>query len=92
MGLTDIIHELTGIVSDFARTNPLVFFVALAVVAFFIYRKPVFFLAVFCLGLLVAAVVYIILDMSSAGVSKKKELIHKDAPVENIFRPPGLML
>jgi hypothetical protein len=90
--LTDIINEWTGILSDFARTNPLIFFGALALVAFLIYRKPMFFLAVFVLGLLLAAVVYIIMDMSTAGVSKKKELLHRGAPAENIFRPPGLKL
>lgn len=92
MDLTDIINELTGIVSQFARTNPLIFFGALAVIAFLIYRKPMLFLAVFGLGLILASVVYIIMDMASSGVSKKQHMIHKDLPpAENIFRPPGIM-
>jgi hypothetical protein len=90
--LTGIINELTGIVSDFARTNPLLFFAALAIIAFLVYRKPMFFLIVFGLGLLLVAVVYIIMDMSSAGVSKKQRLLNKDLPAENIFGPPGLTL
>ncbi len=92
MDLTDIISGLTGFVSEFARANPLVFFGALAIIAFLIYRKPMFFLAVFGLGLLLAAVVYIIMDMASSGVSKKQQMIHKEVPVDNIFRPPGLKL
>ena len=91
MDLTDIINELTGIVSDFARTNPLIVLGVLAVIAFLIYRKPMFFLAVFGLALLLAAVVYIIMDMSSSGVSKKQRMIHREMPAENIFRPSGLM-
>jgi len=92
MDLTNIINELTGIVSDFARTNPLIFFGALAIIAFLIYRKPMFFLALFGLGLLLATVIYIIMDMASSGMSKKQKMIHKEIPVENVFRPPGLKL
>ncbi len=93
MDLTDIINELTGVVFDFARTNPLIFFVALAIIVFLIYRKPLFFLTIFGLGLILALVVYLIMDMAASGVSKKQQMIHKEvAPVENIFRPSGLML
>ncbi len=89
----EIINELTGVVSDFARTNPLIFFGALAIIVFLIYRKPMFFLAIFAIGLILAFVVYLIMDMAASGVSKKQQMIHKElAPVENIFRPPGLML
>lgn len=88
--MTDIISELTGVASDFARTNPLIFFGALAVIAFLIYRKPMFFLAVFALVLVLAVVVYMIMEISSSGVSKKERMIRKEMPVENIFRPPGL--
>ncbi len=91
--MTDIINELTGVVSEFARSNPLIFFVVLAVVALLIYRKPLFFLAIFGLGLILAFVVYLIMDMASSGVSKKQQMIHKEvAPAENIFRPPGPVL
>lgn len=89
MDLTAVINELTGIVSDFAQTNPLIFFGALTVIAFLIYRKPMFFLILFGLGLLLTAVVYIIMEMASSGMSKKQQMIHEEKPIENIFRPPG---
>ncbi len=90
--MTDFISDLAEAVALFARAYPLIFLGALALLAFLIYRKPMFFLVVLCLGLLLVGVVYIIMDTASSGVSKKERLIHQGAPAENIFRPPGFRL
>jgi Ca2+/Na+ antiporter len=90
--MADIINEIVGSISSFARSNSLVFFVALAVLAFLIYRRPKFFLTLIFLGLLLAGVVYLILQTAASGVAKKQRLIHREVPVENIFRPRGLTL
>jgi hypothetical protein len=90
--MADITNDITGFVASFARSNPLIFFGALAILAFLIYRRPKVFLAIVCLGLILAGVVYIIMETASSGVSKKQRLIHNEAPAENIFRPPALTL
>jgi Ca2+/Na+ antiporter len=90
--MANIINDISGFVASFARSNPTVFFGVLAILVFLVYRRPKFFLAVLFLGLLLAGVVYIIMEAASSGVSKKERLIHKDAPAENIFRPPDLKL
>jgi ABC-type nitrate/sulfonate/bicarbonate transport system permease component len=58
----NIINELTDPIASFARSNPIVAIVALIVLAFLVYRKPLFFLAIFFLGLLLAGVVYLIME------------------------------
>jgi len=82
----NLISELTDLIVSFARSNPLIALVALIIFAFLVYRKPMFFLAIFCLGLLIAGVVYIIMEASSSGVSEKERLIRKGVPVENAVR------
>ncbi len=90
--MTDFISDLTEAVVFFARAYPLIFLGARALLAFLIYRKPMFFLVALCLGLLLVGVVYIIMDTASSGVSKKERLIHQEAQPENIFRPPALRI
>jgi MFS superfamily sulfate permease-like transporter len=87
----NIINDFTDLFASFARANPLITLIALIILAFLIYRKPMFFLSIFFLGLLLAAVVYIVLEASSPGVSQKERLIRKGIPAENIFRPSGIV-
>ena len=86
----DIIRELTDPMIDFARTNPIAALIVLIILAYLVYRKPVFFLSLLCLGLLIVGVVYIVMEASSSGVSKKERFIHKDMPVENSIGHSGL--
>ena len=92
MDFTAIINDLTGRISDFAQAKPLIALAILLILAYLIYRKPLFFISVFILGLILAGVLYLILSMSAPGVSQKEKLIQKGREPENSFRPPGMML
>lgn len=82
--MTDIVDDVIGFGTSFASSNPVIFFLALAVLAFLIYRRPKFFFTVLFLGFLLMGVVYLILNAASSGVSKKELLIHKGAPAEDV--------
>ena len=92
MDFTVIIKDLTGQISVFAQANPLIALAVLLILAYFTYRKPLLFFSVFILGLVLAGVLYVILSVSTPGVSKKEQLIQKGSEPENSFRIPGLML
>jgi len=89
MDFTALISELSGVVSSFAQSHPLITFVVLIILAFLMYRKTVFFISVFTLTLLVAGALYLIISVSNPGISKKEELIKRSLP-ENLFRSPGI--
>ncbi len=88
--MTEIIKDITGFIASFASSNPVIFYGALAILALLIYRSPKFFLIVLSIALLVAGVIYIIMEMASSGVSEKRRLIDRKSPVENVCRLPGL--
>ncbi len=90
--MTEIINDIIGLISSLASSNPVIFYGVLAVLAFLIYRRPMFFLVVLAIALLVAGVVYIIMEMASSGLSEKRRLIDRKAPVENVCRHPRLNL
>jgi len=90
--LTAIINDLIGRISDLAQARPFIALAALLIVAYLIYRKPLFFFSVFILGLILIGVLYLILSMSASGTSQKEKLIKKGEVPENSFRPPGMTL
>ena len=92
MDITAIINDLTGRISSFAHAKPFIALAVLLILAYLIYRKPLFFFSVFMLGLILVGVLYLIFSMSTPGVSQKEKLIKKDRMPENSFRPPGMML
>jgi len=92
MDFTAIINNLTGLISDFVHANPIIALAALLIIAYLIYRKPLFFIFIFILALILVGVLYLILSMSSPGVSQKEKLIKKGMEPENCFRPPGMIL
>lgn len=75
-----MINDITGAIAAFARSNPIIALIALIMLSFLIYRKPIFFLFIFLLGLLLAGVLYVVLNASTSGVVKKERLIQKGAP------------
>ncbi len=87
--MEDIIKYMVDLISFFAKSNPLIFYGGLAILAFLIYQRPKFVLITVFLALLVAGVVYIIMDMASSGVARKEHMIRRDAPIENVFRLSG---
>ena len=88
MDFTAIINDLTGQISDFAQAKPFISFAVLLILAYLMYRKPLFFFSVFILGLILVGVLYLIMSMSSAGITQKEKLIHKGMERENSFRQP----
>jgi len=92
MDLAAIINERTEQISDLAHSNPIIAFAVVLIVAYLIYRKPLFFFSVFILGLILAGVLYLILSMSAPGTSQKEKLIKKGEVPENSFRSPGMAL
>jgi ABC-type proline/glycine betaine transport system permease subunit len=86
----DVINELTAQIVSFAQSNPVIALVAVIILAFLIYRKPLLSLAIFCLILILVGVFYVIMDASSSGVSQKERMIHREAVPENISRTSGL--
>jgi hypothetical protein len=89
MDFPAIISEVSGVVSSFTQSQPLVALIGLFILGFLIYRKPVFFISVLTLALLVAGSLYFIMSMSDSGVSRKKELIKKSMPADS-FRLPAI--
>jgi hypothetical protein len=92
MDFIAIIKDLTSRISEFAQANPLIALGVLLILAYLIYRKPLFFFSVLILGLVLAGVLYLILSLSTPGVSQKEKLIKKGRVPENSFRSPGIML
>ncbi len=90
--MTELINDVVGLFSSFAKSSPVIFYGGLAIIAFLIYRRPKFFLITFTILLLIAGVVYIIMDMASSGMTKKRQMIDQKAPAENVCRPPRLSL
>lgn len=67
---------MDGIIS-FAQNNTVIA-VALALgLLFFMYRKPKLFFGMLFLGLLVAGLFHLIMNISGSGSEKKKGLIHE---------------
>lgn len=88
--MTNIVNDIMDFVSFTARSNPLISYVGLAIFAFLIWRRPKLVLIVVSIALLIAGVVYIIMDAASSGTSSKQRMIHQGTPVENIFKLPGV--
>lgn len=63
---------------SFAQNNPIIVIVLVLVLLFFMYRKPKLFFGLFGLGLLLAGLLYLIMNMAGSGSEKKKALTHQD--------------
>jgi len=88
MDFAAILDELMGQISEFAQAKPLIALAVLLILAYFIYRKPFFFLFVFILGLILTGVLYMILSIASPGLSQKEKMIRKEKEPENSFSLP----
>jgi hypothetical protein len=84
MNFSDIISAFTSPVISFAQSNPLIAITIAAIIAFLIYRKPLFFLILFLITLLVLGALYVIMSASSSGVSVKHRMINEAGSPQNI--------
>jgi Ca2+/Na+ antiporter len=91
MNFSDIISAITSPAISFAQSNPLIAIAIAAFLAFLIYRKPLFFLIMLLITLLVLGALYVILSASSSGVSVKERMIQEGGTPQNISKPSGLL-
>ena len=90
MNILDVINALTAQSVYYAKSYPVIALVTMIILAFLIYRKPLFFIGIFCLVLILVGVFYIIMDASGSGVARKERLIHRGAVPQNISSSSGL--
>ncbi len=82
------ISELINNIIAFLKDNPILAIVIGIALLFAGYRKPKLFFGVLFIILLLAGVIYLVLSMSSGGVSQKKKLLEKGLiPESSISRP-----
>jgi multisubunit Na+/H+ antiporter MnhC subunit len=72
---------------SFAQNNPIIVIVLVLVLLFFMYRKPKLFFGLFGLGLLLAGLLYLIMNMAGSGSAKKKALTHQDEQSDTNTKP-----
>ena len=72
--------DLSGIadtVTAFCRDNPIITVVVGLFLLFLLYRKPKLFFGLLCLALILAGVLYVIMDVASIGKSQKGQLVER---------------
>ena len=67
-------------IPDFLLANPVVAVIVALVLIFLLYRKPKLFFLIFVILVVLAGVLYVILDVASTGVSQKERLIDREVP------------
>ena len=71
------LSEIADTVTAFCRDNPLVAAAAGLLLIFLLIRKTKLFLLLFFLGLILAAALYLIMDIASTGKATKVKMIKK---------------
>jgi multisubunit Na+/H+ antiporter MnhC subunit len=77
----DFSRSVEGIVS-FAQNNPIIVIVLVLGLLFFMYRKPKLFFSLLGLGLLLAGLLYLIMNIAGSGSEKRKALTHEEEQSE----------
>jgi multisubunit Na+/H+ antiporter MnhC subunit len=77
----DFSRSVEGIVS-FAQKNPIIVIVLVLGLLFFMYRKPKLFFSLLGLGLLLAGLLYLIMNIAGSGSEKRKALTHEEEQSE----------
>jgi ABC-type amino acid transport system permease subunit len=77
----DFSRSVEGIVS-FAQNNPIIVIVLVLGLLFFMYRMPKLFFSLLGLGLLLAGLLYLIMNVADSGSEKKKTLTHEEEQSE----------
>ncbi len=69
--------EIASSVISFSKDNPIIAVVVGLFLLFLLFRKPKLFLGLLFLSLILAGVLYFIMDISSTGKSEKGKMIEK---------------
>ena len=69
--------EVTNSIISFSKDNPIIAVVVGLFLLFLLFRKPKFFLGIIFLALVLAVVLYFIMDVASTGKSEKGKMIEK---------------
>jgi multisubunit Na+/H+ antiporter MnhC subunit len=64
----------TDSIVSFAQNNPIIVIVLVLGLLFFMYRRPKLFFSLLGLGLLLAGLFYLIMNLAGSGSEKKKAL------------------
>ena len=75
--------ELANGLVSFAHNHPVVIIVLALDLLLFLVRKPKLFFSLLFLGLLLAGLFYLIMNMSGSGSQQKKRLIHEDKQLDS---------
>jgi len=67
-------------IGDFFLANPVITVIVALVLIYLLYRKPKLVFLIFVILVVLAGVLYVILDVSSTGVSQKERLIDREMP------------
>ncbi len=62
----------------FIQNNPVIVIVIALGLLFFMYRKPKLFFSLLGLGLLLAGLLYLVMNLAGSGSEKKKSLTHEE--------------
>jgi hypothetical protein len=71
------LSEMVNSVTLFFKDNPIIAVAVGLLLLFLLIRKPKLFLVLFCLVLLLAAALYLIMDVASIGKTGKEKIIQK---------------
>lgn len=92
MEFSELANDAIAAASSYAKAHPFVAGIAVVVALFLFYRRPLAALMILGLGLLLAGVLYTILEMSGSGVSTKERMIRKENVPEEVFRASAIRL
>ncbi len=92
MDFAELGNNAIRVASSYAKVHPVVAGIAVVLVLFLFYRKPLVMLFLVALGLLLAGALYVILEMAGSGTSTKERMIRKDNVPESVFRASPIQL
>ena len=69
---------LMGSIVSFVQNNPIIAIVFVLGLLFFMYRKPKLFFTLFGVGVLLAGLLYLVMNLAGSGSEKKKALTHEE--------------
>ena len=70
--------RLMSSIVSFLQNNPIIAIVLVLFLLFFMYRKPKLFLGLLGIGVLLAGLLYLVMNLAGSGSEKKKALTHEE--------------
>jgi len=70
--------KIINSIISYYQANPIIAIAVGIIIVFLLWRKPKLFFLTLLISLLLAGVLYLIMDISTTGVSQKEKLLHKE--------------